>query len=96
MDGAPTSSPVGRLGEPIRIEPGTNASDTIEGIDYSGHALDQMQGRGLTPSTVKEAIEQGVARAGNNGRTIFYDANNKVTVIVEKTGEVVTAYPGGK
>ena len=54
-----------------------------------------MQGRGLTPSAIQEAIEQGVSSAGSNGRTVIYDAQNDVTVVLEPSGEVVTAYPGG-
>jgi len=89
------TSPVGRSGSPIEIEPGTNEPGEVSGQSYSGHAFDRMQGRGLTPSAIQEAIEQGVSSAGSNGRTVIYDAQNDVTVVLEPSGEVVTAYPGG-
>jgi hypothetical protein len=44
--GPPESPPVGRVEAPIEIERGTNAPATIDGIPYSGHALDRTQGRG--------------------------------------------------
>ncbi|WP_237577552.1 hypothetical protein [Mycetohabitans sp. B6] len=38
----PTDIPVGISGSPMKVEPGTNVPTTINGINYSGHALDQM------------------------------------------------------
>jgi hypothetical protein len=33
---------VGRIGNPMEVAPGANTPTTINGIDYSGHVLDQM------------------------------------------------------
>ncbi|MFT3777045.1 MAG: RHS repeat-associated core domain-containing protein [Ottowia sp.] len=44
---ADASTPTGRRGSPMEVEPGTNDPTTIEGRDYTGHALDRMQGRGV-------------------------------------------------
>lgn len=90
------SDPVGRRGRDreLKIEPGTNPSAVIEGRTYSGHALDQMQGRGLSPSTVEQAIKDGVKSPGYYGRTLHYDRQNSITIVTEPTGEVVTVWPG--
>lgn len=67
----------------------------INGRNFSGHALDQMQNRGVMPSIVENALStrtQFPTRAGTNG---FYDAVNNVRVIVNsETGRVVTVIRG--
>ncbi|MFM6071572.1 MAG: DUF4258 domain-containing protein, partial [Dolichospermum sp.] len=90
------SNPVGRKGSPIDIYPGTNKPTTIRGREYSGHALDQIQGRGLTPSVVENTIQSGQVIPGKiPGTTAHYDSINNVTVITDTaSGRVVTAAPG--
>ena len=51
--------PVGSKRSPIEIQPGTNAPANIDGRDYTGHALDRMQGRGIPPSVVNDTIANG-------------------------------------
>jgi len=85
---------VGRRGAPIEIQAGRNAPGTIGGRDFTGHALDRMQGRGLTPSVIENTIETGRAAPGNlPGTTKFFDPVNGTTVIVDtETGRVITVY----
>lgn len=71
-----------------------NAPAQIGGRAYSGHALDRMQGRGLTPSVVEDAITHGQSSAGRGGRTIHYSSANHVSVVVGRGGRVVTAVRG--
>ena len=62
---------VGRRGSPIRIDPGTNIPTEINGTQYTGHALDQMQGRGIPPSVVQNTIDVGTTSPGYDGATIY-------------------------
>ena len=89
------TAPVGRRGSPMDVPPRTNVPGTVEGIEYSGHAFDQMQGRGMTPSVVKNTIEHGVSTPGRNGATVHYDSINNTTVITNPSGRVITVFPGG-
>ena len=43
----PESPTVGRRGEPVNVSRGTNPDTSIGGRDFIGHAIDQMQGRGV-------------------------------------------------
>jgi RHS repeat-associated protein len=86
---------VGRRGNPIAIQPGTNAPRKVNGVSYKGHAFDQMQGRGIPPSVVKNTIEQGVRSPGYDGASRIYDSVNDVTVILNPDGSVKTVYTGG-
>ena len=69
-----------------------NQPTTIGGRDYSGHALDQMQNRGTTPSVVENTIKTGTPIPGNTLNEIEYvDTINGVNVVVDAaTGRVVT------
>ncbi|HEV2621831.1 MAG TPA: RHS repeat-associated core domain-containing protein [Frateuria sp.] len=89
------TAPVGRLGSPMGVRPGTNRPGSVDGLQYSGHAFDQMQGRGLTPSVVRNTIDRGISSPGRNGATIHHDRTNNITVITNSSGRVITAYPGG-
>jgi RHS repeat-associated protein len=90
------STPVGRKGSPLNVIPGTNQPATIGGREYSGHALDRMQERGLTPSVVENTINHGQSIPGKiPGTTAHYDPVNHVTVITDTaSGRVVTTAPG--
>jgi hypothetical protein len=78
----------------MEIQPGSNTPDTIDGRDYSGHALDRMQGRGIPPRVVEDAIQNNPPEPGDKpGTTQYYDADNNVRVIVNsQTGRVVTVF----
>lgn len=71
-----------------------NGDVVIGGRTFSGHALDQMRNRGLTPSVVENTIRTGIRSADPSaGRLRFFDPTNSLTVVTE--GErVVTVVPG--
>jgi uncharacterized Zn-binding protein involved in type VI secretion len=73
-----------------------NEPTRIGGRDYSGHALDQMQNRGVMPSVVENTINPRNRFPGKKaGTTMYYDAVNNVRVIVNsETGRVVTVIRG--
>lgn len=73
------------------VTPGTNTPAEIGGRQYTGHALDQMQGRGLTPSVVEDTIQTGASSPGK-GSTIDY-VTDQAKVVTNEAGDVVTAWP---
>ena len=83
------STPVGRRGNPIDVMPGTNDDTNISGRDYAGHAIDQMQGRGVPPSAVEDAIQNGGQSPGNKPDRIVHTSPEGVTVVTEG-GKVIT------
>jgi RHS repeat-associated protein len=92
------SEATGRSGNPLensRFQPNINDPTNINGIDYSGHALDQMQNRGYLPSVVENAINNGEQFDTKPGTTGYYDPVNNVRVIVNSnTGNIITVIPG--
>ena len=73
------------------FQPVQNTPGTVNGIDYSGHAFDQMRNRGLVPSVVENALRTGVRTPGNTpGTTVVTDAANKVKVVINQSGRVMT------
>jgi len=94
--GPPASTPVGRSGQPISVVPPSNEPATIAGRAYTGHALDQMQGRGIPPSGVENTIQQGTRSLGNTaGTAVYYDpVNNLTTVTDASSGRVITVRQG--
>ena len=66
----------------------------IAGRDYTGHALDSIQNRGLTPIVIENTIQTGIPSPGNMaGTTKFFDPVNNVTTIIDSaSGRVITAY----
>ena len=93
--GGRPGSIVGRGGSPMTVPRGTNDPTIINGISYSGHAIDQMQGRGIPPSIVQNTIQNGVIYQTRLGTTGYYDSVNNVRVITNSdTGVVITVIPG--
>jgi RHS repeat-associated protein len=90
------STIVGRKEAPINVPDGTNEPRTINGIPYSGHALDRMQAQGLVPSVVENTLKVGNVGPGNRlNATTYYDPANNVTVVQNnKTGRIVTVHYG--
>ncbi|HBE32358.1 MAG TPA: hypothetical protein DD990_13770 [Cyanobacteria bacterium UBA11368] len=90
------STPVGRSGSPIEVQRGTNFPTTIFDRQYSGHALDRMQGRGILPSVVENAILTGQDSPGSrSGTTSYYDQVNALTVVINTaTGRIITVRQG--
>lgn len=89
---AGASAPAGRSGSPIEIQPGTNEPGEIGGRPYSGHAFDRMQGRGIPPSAVEDAINNPASTAAGSGGTTIYRGSDGVTVVVGSGGRVVTVW----
>lgn len=75
----------------MTVQPGANSPTTINGINYTGHALDQMQSRGLTPSVIQDTLSRGASTPGYDGATIY--ATEQVQVIVNPSGSIKTVYP---
>jgi hypothetical protein len=95
VKGSPASAPVGKSGSPINVTPGTNKPAVINGVAYSGHVLDQMQGRGVPPSAVQNTINTGTVYSTGSGTTGYYDPINNLRVITNsENGRVVTVIPG--
>jgi hypothetical protein len=90
---AEASTPVGQRGSPMTVQRGTNSPAEIGGRQYGGHALDEMQSEGFTPTVVEDAIAQGQSSVGASGRIAYYSQANNITVIVED-GRVVTVTSG--
>jgi hypothetical protein len=86
----PSSTPIGRRGNPIEVKPGTNRPTTIGGRIYTGHAADQMQGRGITPSAVEETIRNGQPSPGRNSGETEHIGTNGVKVVTGADGQVIT------
>ena len=87
----PASTPVSRLGSPMTVQPGANSPAAINGIDYTGHALDQMQSRGLTPTVIEDTLSRGVQTPGYDAATIY--TTDQGRVIVNPNGSIKTVYP---
>ena len=83
------STPIGRKGQPINVPKGTNEAFKIRGRNFVDHAGDTMQGRGIPPSVVKNAIRTGRQSPAECGRTAHYDSVNNITVITENNGRTV-------
>jgi RHS repeat-associated protein len=87
--GGSPSTPVGRRGNPMDVTPGTNSGTTIGGRNYTGHALDQMQGRGAVPSAVEDTIRNGTSSPGRWPNTTKF-STSQMDVVTNSNGDVVT------
>jgi hypothetical protein len=62
----------------------------IEGNCYSGHAVDQMQRRGIYPSVVKNIIETQVPKVGREVGTLeYFDTENNILIIVNSESKKI-------
>ena len=86
------STPIGRRGDHLIIPPKTNAPTNIGGRQFSGHALDQMQSRGIMPTVVENAIINGTKTVGNKPGTFQY-LYEGVQAITNEAGGVITVIP---
>jgi len=73
--------------------PPLNLPATIGGRYYTGHALDNMQARGITPSVVEHTIRCG-QRYRSGSEYVYYDKINDVTVVTNKRGDVISTRRG--
>lgn len=64
---------------------------------YTGHSLDRLMGRGVTPTVVEDAIANGIPAAGNTPGTMTYAVPaNGIKVVVNSVGDVVTVLHIGR
>ena len=75
-------------------QPARNTGTTIGDRTFTGHALDQMQNRGIMPTVVENAIQVGTPFATRPGTRGYYDPVNDLQVITNDIGEVVTVIWG--
>lgn len=66
-----------------------NQRQLVNGRYYSGHALDQLQDRGIMPSVVETAIQHG-RKIPDSTANVFIDDINRIKVVVNRDGEVIT------
>jgi hypothetical protein len=83
-------APKGQKGVQMNVPGPANEPATIDGLSFSGHALDQLQGRGISLSAVERALRIGEIIPSRDGTTMFYDAINNVRVIQAAGGRIVT------
>jgi RHS repeat-associated protein len=87
----PPGTPVGRRGNPIDVTPGTNRPQKINDREFTGHALDQMQGRGIPSSVVEDTIANGIPGPGNQpGTATHTNIGNGIQVVTNTSGDVIT------
>ena len=86
-------TPVGRSGNILNVVT-KNSPTTINGTKFTGHALDQMQARGiLSPSVVLDVIKNPARiLPGNTPGTTAFLGNN-LKVITNKAGDIITVIP---
>ena len=89
-DNTPNSAPVGRRRYPMEVPDGTNSPATIDGRDYTGHALDRLQGRGVTPSVVEDAIQNPIRVIPGNTPGTKVSVGEKIKVVTNDKGGVIT------
>ncbi|MCP5469721.1 MAG: hypothetical protein H7A36_04355 [Chlamydiales bacterium] len=71
-----------------------NSPAKISGLQYSGHALDQMQNRGILPSVVENTVKQGTySHDPIKPRVRYFEAGNHITIITERD-RVITVIRG--
>lgn len=87
----PMNQPSNPSYQPVRNQPAT-----ISNREYSGHALDRMQDRGIIPSVVENTIKNGKSTPSRDGTTVHFDPENKVSVVTNESGRVVTVKYGEK
>jgi len=88
----------GRKGFELRNAPYQNVKNTLTMInnrEFSGHALDQMQNRGIMPSIVENTIKEGIIFSTKPGTIGYYDRVNNLRIVTNaETGKVITIIPG--
>ncbi|SIR98013.1 hypothetical protein SAMN05445060_1929 [Williamsia sterculiae] len=90
------SAPIGSTRNEVpTVLPGNNPA-IINGMPYSGHAIDRLQGRGIMPSVVQNTIDHGISYPGRTpDTTVFFDPVNNISVIQDNIdGTIISLYPG--
>ncbi len=99
IDNAPPRTanyPVGSLRSQFQVPlKAQQSGGNVCGRDYSGHAFDQMQARGIMPTVVENTLRTGQSFPTRLGTSGYYDPSNNILVIINsKTGRIVTVIPG--
>ncbi|NQY37122.1 MAG: RHS domain-containing protein [Alteromonadaceae bacterium] len=68
---------------------------SIRGTPFSIHSLSRMQGRGIPPSAVLNALRYGVTTHGNKPNTTMHRYENISVVTNSTTGTIITVGYGG-
>jgi hypothetical protein len=81
----------------MKVPAGTYEDTIIDGTEYSGHAIGEMQSDGITPTVAENVIRNGIESEtkGPNGeiRVLHYDSENHISVVTED-GKVITVSRG--
>ena len=77
----------------VKDAPARHTEYAINDRRFCGHAVDQMQNRGIHPSAVENKINVG-KKEFSDEKILFYDRENNITVITETNGDVVSTYYG--
>jgi RHS repeat-associated protein len=80
-----------QYGWEMPVAPGTNKPTVIGDRSFSGHAIDQMQSRGIMPSVVEDAVRYGESAPSRGNTMVHYSSANNVSAVVNSEGRVVTA-----
>ncbi|HAK1938895.1 TPA: DUF4258 domain-containing protein, partial [Salmonella enterica] len=93
---APMGSKQNQMNQPKNpsYQPVRNQPAVVNNRDYTGHALDRMQDRGITPTVVENVIKSGISTPSRGGTTSYYDSKNNISVVTNSTGKVVTVKYG--
>ncbi|MCC7438451.1 MAG: RHS repeat-associated core domain-containing protein [Armatimonadetes bacterium] len=91
----PASIPVGKNGSPMKVE--GNTPTTINGTKFTGHALDRMQGRGITsPSAVLDVLNNPLKIHSGNSPNTRVHVGSQMKVVTNQNGDVITVIPTGR
>ncbi|WP_269571458.1 RHS repeat-associated core domain-containing protein [Shewanella denitrificans] len=85
-------NPTGQSGSPLNIV-SEYGPFSISGTPFSTHALSRMQGRGIPPSAVLNAIQNGTSRPGNRPNTTVHNYGNVTVITNSTTGNVISVIP---
>ncbi|RMH78680.1 MAG: hypothetical protein D6681_19880, partial [Calditrichaeota bacterium] len=76
-------------------QPVRNTATEIGERRFSGHALDQMQNRGIMPSIVDNTIKTGITFPTKPGTIGYFDPVNNIRIITNaENGTVITVIRG--
>lgn len=68
-----------------------NPNIKVDWTRYAGHAVEQMQQRGVTQEMVNNVVKNGKVLLQNNGNKFAYITQEGVA-IVSKEGKLITAW----
>lgn len=88
-----SKTPVGKNGSVIKVI-SNNKPAIIDGVKFTGHALDQMQARGIiSPSAVLDVIRNPIKVIPGNMPETFVCIKDNLKVVVNAAGDIITVIP---